>query len=176
MDRRTTSSRGLRIIVFWVVFCLAVVLDQATKAAVRVCVPAEGRTLLPGILDLKVVHNTGAAFSLGEGASPLFVVIAAAVVVAALLVVWRQDGLPLPLVVSIGCVAGGGAGNMIDRILEGSVTDFLATSFMDFPVFNVADMLVTVGVFVTFVGFLVWDHRREREEEPESVEKGEVDA
>lgn len=173
MDRRTTSSRGLRIVVFWVVLCLAVVLDQATKAAVRVCVPPEGRTLIPGVLDLKVVHNTGAAFSLGEGASPLFVVVAGVVVALALVLVWRQDGLPLPLVVSIACVAGGGAGNMIDRILEGSVTDFLATSFMDFPVFNVADILVTVGVFVTFVGYLVWDRRREA---VEALEEREADA
>lgn len=174
MDRRTTSSRGLRIVVFWVVVCLAVMVDQATKAAVRASLPAEGDTLIPGVLDLTLVHNTGAAFSMGEGAGPLFVIIAGAVVVLALVFVWNQDGLPLPLVVSIACVAGGGTGNMIDRILEGSVTDFLETSFMDFPVFNVADILVTLGVAVTLVGYLAWE--RHREVGLAGMGKGEADA
>lgn len=174
MDLRNTSSRGLRVVVFWLVVCIAVVLDQATKAAVRVCVPAEGITLVPGVLDVRLVRNTGAAFSIGQGAGILFVVIAALVVATAAYLVWHQADLLLSLVVSVGCVAGGGVGNMLDRIIDGAVTDFLATTFVDFPVFNVADMFVTVGVFVTLVGYFIWDHRRSEEVEPAS--RGEADA
>lgn len=141
--------------------CLAVALDQATKAAVRVAVPEGTRPLIPGVIDLMHVENTGAAFSLGRGAGALFIVIAVAALVVCMMLVQKIEGLPLYLVVSLGCVAGGGVGNMIDRIMKGSVTDFLATTFMDFPVFNVADIFVTVGVAITLVGYFVWDSRRE---------------
>lgn len=174
MDGRSTSKRGLRVVVFWVVVCLIVALDQATKAAVRECVPTGGITLIPGILDVRLIRNTGAAFSIGEGAGVFFVVVAAAVVALALVVVWRQDDLPMPLAISISCVAGGGIGNMIDRIFYGSVTDFLATTFVDFPVFNVADIFVTVGVAATLVGYLVWDRRRAASEG--DVREGKADA
>jgi signal peptidase II len=78
--------------------------------------------------------------------------------------VWNKPDLPMGLVVSIGLVAGGGMGNMVDRLMEGYVTDFIATRFIDFPVFNVADMCVTVGVFATVIGYWVWDSRRERDD------------
>lgn len=175
MDRRTTSSRGLRVVVFWLVVCIAVVLDQSTKAAVRVCVPEGGFTLVPGVLDVRLIRNTGAAFSIGEGAGVLFVIIAAVVVAACAFLVWHEGELPLFLVVSIGCVAGGGVGNMLDRIIDGAVTDFLATTFMDFPVFNVADIFVTVGVAATLIGYFVWERRRTTKEAA-PVRKGEVDA
>lgn len=174
MDLRNTSRRGLRIVVFWLVVCLVVALDQATKAAVRTCVPKGRHTLVPGLLDVRLVHNTGAAFSLGEGAGLLFVIVAVVVVALALVVVWRQDDLPLSVTVSISCVAGGGIGNMVDRILFGYVTDFLATTFVDFPVFNVADVFVTVGVAATLVGFLVRDRRAREADELERV--GRADA
>ena len=67
-----------------------------------------------------------------------------------------------PLVVSLACVAGGGVGNMLDRLLRGSVTDFLCTTFMDFPVFNVADILVTLGVIATLVLVARQDRLREQ--------------
>ena len=98
---------------------------------------------------------------MGEGAGPLFAVLALAVFIGAIVWVLRED-LPLRLVVSIASVAGGGIGNMVDRIAAGSVTDFLATTFIDFPIFNVADIFVTVGVFVTLVGYTVWDTRHAR--------------
>lgn len=159
-----TSSKGLRLAVFWLVVCLAVALDQATKAAVRVVVPSGTRPLIPGLIELMHVENTGAAFSLGRGAGIVFVVIAAVVLVVAMLLVQRTEDLPLFLVASLGCVAGGGVGNMIDRIMKGSVTDFLATTFINFPVFNVADIFVTVGVAITVVGFLAWDAKHGREQ------------
>ena len=64
-------------------------------------------------------------------------------------------------------VAGGGLGNMIDRIMNGSVTDFLSFAFIDFPVFNVADMFVTVGIAYTLVAYWLFDSKREREQERE---------
>lgn len=165
-----TSSKGLRLSVFWLVVCLVVAFDQATKAAVRVVLPHGSMTFIPGVLDLVHVENTGAAFSIGQGAGLLFVIVAIAVLAAAMLAVQRLNDLPMGLVVSTAFVAGGGVGNMIDRILKGSVTDFFATTFMDFPVFNVADIFVTVGVVLTMIGFLVWDMRTAHNHDSEESE------
>lgn len=113
-------------------------------------------TLIPGIIDLVHVENTGAAFSIGEGAGPLFAVVALAIACGAFVFVCTQEP-PLSLTVSLACVVGGGLGNMFDRIMHGSVTDFLATTFIDFPVFNVADIAVTCGIAVSFVAYLLWE-------------------
>ena len=102
------------------------------------------------------MENTGAAFSIGRGATWFFVGCAVVAFVVACMLVWNNE-LPFPLVLSLGCVAGGGLGNMIDRVATGSVTDFLATAFIDFPVFNVADIFVTCGVVVSLVLYLRWE-------------------
>ena len=141
---------------FWVVCVLAVLVDQVTKAAVRASlVSGKPQEFIPGVLDLSFVKNTGAAFSLGEGAGPVFIVFAAVVLAFGIWLVWSHDGLPMPLVVSVACVCGGGVGNMIERMIFGYVTDFFATSFIDFPVFNVADIFVTVGIAVSVILYLV---------------------
>ena len=71
------SARGLRYTVFWLVAVIVVIVDQATKAAVRMLVSAGSvSTLIPGILNLTRVQNTGAAFGVGKGGSVFFVVFA----------------------------------------------------------------------------------------------------
>lgn len=139
------------------------VLDQATKAWARTALADGPMTLVEGVMDLSLTYNTGAAFSMGQGAGALFALLALAVAVAVFLVVWRHPEMPPALVVSLSCVAGGGLGNMVDRLVFGRVTDFLATTFVSFPVFNVADSFITVGVVVSLVLFWRWDARRERE-------------
>ena len=90
---------------FWVICVLAVLVDQVTKAAVRASlVPGQPQEFIPGVLDLSFVKNTGAAFSIGEGAGPVFIVFAAAVLAFGIWLVWSHDSLPMPLVVSVACV------------------------------------------------------------------------
>lgn len=171
------SHRGLSVVAFWFTAILVVIADQATKVAVRHLMPVGSppRTLIPGILDLYRVENTGAAFSIGQGASWLFVGCAIVAFALACYLVWRYD-LPLPLVLSLGSVAGGGVGNMIDRIATGSVTDFLALTFIDFPVFNVADIFVTCGVVVSVVLYLRWEAREALKETPADANGGNAHA
>ena len=155
---RGFSRRGIGVVAFWFTAMLVVVIDQATKVAVRHLMPlgSPSRVLVPGVINLLRVENTGAAFSIGEGSTWLFVGCAVVAFVVACLLVWRND-LPFPLVFSLGCVAGGGLGNMIDRLAAGSVTDFIALAFMNFPVFNVADIFVTCGVAVSVLLYLRWE-------------------
>lgn len=148
-------ARTRRCVLFIAMAAAAVILDQLTKAWVRMALPKAGDTLpfIPGVLRLLHVENTGAAFSMGEGKGFFFVAIALAIFAIALVAVWKEE-LSVPFSLSLGAVAGGGIGNMIDRLWQGSVTDFFATQFMDFPVFNVADIFVTLGVIAVFICLL----------------------
>lgn len=160
---RDSAPGARRLALFCLVAGAVVALDQASKAAARAAlVPGEPVTLVPGVMDLSLVYNTGAAFSLGEGAGPLFVLIAAAITCLGLWVAWRRTEVPLSLALVLGAVAGGGIGNAVDRVAFGAVTDFFKTTFMDFAIFNVADIFVTCGVLVALVLFWRWDSARER--------------
>ena len=152
------SRKGTEVIIFWLTAVLVTIADQATKVAVRHVLPlgSPAVPLIPGVIDLLHVENTGAAFSIGRGASWLFIMCAIVAFVAACMLVWNNDR-PFPLILSLGCVAGGGLGNMIDRLATGSVTDFLSFAFIKFPVFNVADIFVTCGVAVSLVLYLQWE-------------------
>ncbi|WP_075280053.1 signal peptidase II [Thermophilibacter provencensis] len=159
----TSPARVRRLALFALVAAAIVALDQLSKVAARsALVPGEPVTLVPGVMDLSLVYNTGAAFSLGEGGGPLFVVLAAAILVAGLVVAWRRADVPLPLLLAVAAVAGGGVGNAIDRVALGAVTDFFKTTFVDFAVFNVADIFVTCGVVLAVVLYWRWDLARER--------------
>ena len=70
----------------------------------------------------------------------------------------------MSLTASVACVVGGGLGNMVDRLARGSVTDFIATAFIDFPVFNVADIAVTCGIAISLIGYLMWEQSLPPEE------------
>ena len=150
-------SKRARVTAFFAVAGVAVVLDQLTKALARTALAAGPAPFIPGVMELRLVQNTGAAFSMGEGKGWIFVIIAAVMCTAILIWIAREDGMGWPLTVGLSCVAGGGIGNMIDRLVQGSVTDFLATTFIDFPVFNVADIFVTCGVAVCLLIVLTSD-------------------
>ena len=130
---------------------LAVLLvDQLTKLAVRAVGEALHVTVIPGVIDFMFVRNIGAAFSMGEGHGIAFAVLALAVIVAIAVYLIRAPQLAHLEVVGMAMVAGGAIGNAIDRLAFGFVTDFIATTFIDFPVFNVADIGITLGVVLLF--------------------------
>ena len=150
-----TPARPRRLIAAGALALAFVAADRATKAWVLATLAQTGGTLevLPGIVGFRFAANTGAAFSLGEGMGWLFVVLAA-VMVAALLWYLATEPIVSKLeVVGLGMVLGGAVGNAIDRVALGYVVDFIATEFIDFPVFNVADIGVTVGVVLAVIGF-----------------------
>lgn len=158
-----TAATG-RLALFASAAAVVVLLDQLSKALVRdALVPGQPVTMITHVMDLSLVYNTGAAFSVGEGQGLLFVLICAAILVACAYEVIREKDMPLSLIACLGCVCGGGVGNAIDRVVAGKVTDFFATTFMDFAVFNVADIFITCGVILAVILWWRWDARRERE-------------
>lgn len=127
---------------------IIVILDQITKAIVRARIPYGGRWMpLDWLMPyFRFVHwdNTGAAFGLFQGGGLIFGILA--VIVSILIVVYYsqipQDEKLIRLAMSMQM--GGALGNLIDRVVFGPVTDFISVG--SFPVFNIADASITIGV------------------------------
>ncbi len=131
-------------------------LDQLVHWLVRASIPMGGHVpLIPGVLGLTYVRNTGAAFSLLTGHTWLLTLVSAVVLAGVAALLWKGvfrhplGRVPLALVLA------GGLGNLIDRAMFGYVTDMFRTLFINFPIFNVADMCITVGGFwlILYVAF-----------------------
>ena len=130
----------------------AVVLDQLAKVLVRATMAPPGTSIaLAGdLLRLTYTRNSGAAFGILPGGAPLFIGVSVGVLVAVIVYAWRWGPDRVWVIVALGLTAGGAAGNLVDRALLGWVTDFIQVPF-GFPVFNIADASISVGV-----GMLVW--------------------
>lgn len=130
---------------FFAVFIVAA--DQFTKyLTVANIALSEEVPFLPGLLQLTYVQNTGAAFSSFEGQQWLFALIFVAFTGLILFEYYKKPMGFLPFERwCIAAIYGGGLGNMIDRVRMGYVVDMIETTFMEFPVFNVADCFITCG-------------------------------
>ena len=161
MTVRTQQSLGIRLAIFCWAGAIAFSLDQLTKRWVLSNIPAGSRRpFIPGVLDLFHVQNDGAAFSIGSGRPLFFAALTAVVVLGMVYAVMREKNLPYPLIAILGLVAGGGIGNGLERVAHGSVTDFLATTFMNFAIFNVADIFVTCGIIAACIYWFIWDSKK----------------
>ena len=145
----------------WIALAV-VVLDQAVKAIVRREIALnESITVIPGFFDLTRVHNTGTAFGFMNATDfPFKTVILACVAVGALAAL-AAYAATLPANqwlarIGLALILGGAAGNLIDRITEGYVVDFvdLYWSGWHFWAFNVADAAITVGVALMILDLL----------------------
>ena len=122
-------------------------LDQAIKFwAVSALQPVGAMPLIPHVVELRFVLNQGMAFSLLSG-KQLFLIIATsiALIFVAYGLFFRSRGKLLQQIAFI-LVLAGGIGNLIDRVLNGEVVDYINLLFMQFAVFNFADICVCVGV------------------------------
>ena len=134
--------------IFLAVFAaLIVAADQLTKLLVLMNIPLHTQIdVIPGVVGLTYVQNTGAAFSSFQGMMWLFAVIFALLTVG---IVWEYKKQSLGFSKAewwcIAAIYGGGLGNMIDRLRLGYVVDMIETRFVEFPVFNVADCFITCG-------------------------------
>lgn len=122
---------------------VVLILDQLTKHTIATGIaPGEQRRFLPGV-NLVHVRNTGVAFGVFSGGGALvlaFTLVALALLVGYLALRPERPGLW----VSTGLLVGGAVGNLIDRIANGAVTDFIKLPL--WPAFNVADIAITCGV------------------------------
>ena len=150
--------------------CIAA--DQAVKLyVVSHLALYESAPLLPGVVELLYIQNTGGGFSILAGHTWLLTILTAALMagVAALMV---KRVFPHPLAMwSMAAIRGGGLGNLIDRVRLGYVVDMFNFQFMDYPVFNVADILVVCGT-VCFAAYYLFLYDKPSKKGGEEADHG----
>lgn len=141
---------------------LVVAVDQATKAIVRQLLPlGESRSVIPDVLDLTHVHNTGAAFGLLNAVEfpykPLVMIAIAAVALVAIAAYATQLGFHEKMArFGLALILGGAFGNLIDRAAFGFVVDFVDVYWetTHFWAFNVADSAITIGAILVLLDMI----------------------
>ena len=142
---------------------VSVGLDQWTKLWVRTNIEFGGQWLPEWLNWLspyaRIVHwyNSGAAFGMFQNGNLVFTVLAFIVIGAIIYYYPQAETNDWTLKLAMGLQLGGAAGNLVDRLLMGKVTDFISVGA--FPVFNIADASISVGVAVLLLG--VWFKERE---------------
>ncbi len=148
---RTTGRRMARAVLY---AACVVALDQFVKLLTAATLELGGTAeLLPPLVQLRRVHNYGAAWSSLSGARWLLIAVTAAGLLALVWLLRKIVRHPLG-VWSLTLVIAGGVGNLIDRVRLGYVVDMLEFTFIRFPVFNVADIFVVCGTIGAMVYYL----------------------
>lgn len=129
--------------------------DQLTKELVTSEIALGDEVDVWGPLSLHHVRNSGIAFGLFSGATPVVIVLTGAAVAWMLWFFWRSGARHPILPVSLGLVIGGSTANLFDRVRLGHVTDFLDLPY--WPAFNLADIFIVVGVGVLFAALALAD-------------------
>lgn len=140
---------------------LLTVIDQLTKYAAINTVKVNGPyEFLFGLFQFRYVENTGAAFSSFSNNKAVLILFSGLLLIGVLIVLLGRKIESKFVNFCLALVAAGGLGNMIDRVLNGFVVDFIEPLFIDFAVFNFADCCITVGAFM-LIGYEIYDAVRE---------------
>jgi len=149
---------------------LLIILDQIVKQWARIYLMPVGRIpIIDGLIGFRYATNTGAAFGIFQGGRWFFVILT--IIVLAVIIIYEFK-LPhtkqnLWIRIPMTLMLAGAVGNFIDRLLFGYVVDMFEFLFFNFPIFNVADMLLVIGTFgYAFAALFIL--KEESKEEPES--------
>lgn len=152
---------------FWNIFLCAVLgvvaltLDLVIKAVMFKKLPNEGDSMdgINGFFNFVHVENGGAGYGVLSGKRFLLIFISI-IVLSAYIIYYildakrNKDKTSFLLSISLGLITGGCIGNLVDRIFIGKVRDFIHLQFMTFPVFNIADICLTIGVILAIIYFI----------------------
>ncbi len=146
-----------RIILF------VVLADQLSKQLVRSSMELyQSIPLIGGLLDLTYIHNYGAAFSILQNKQAFLIAFTGLAMTTIVIYVARErKKLPQAEIAALGLIVGGGLGNLIDRVAQGYVVDFLNIHIL--PVFNVADMAVCAGSALLVYSVMILESRLGKE-------------
>lgn len=146
--KTSNKKRAVCLILDIILFSVLVYLDQITKAlAVKHLKDKPAYILIDGVFELHYLENRGAAFGMLQNQKVLFVVIAAVmlVVISYMLVKLPRNKHYAALEILLVLIAAGAVGNLIDRVSQNYVVDFFYFKLINFPIFNVADIYVSVS-------------------------------
>jgi len=148
---------------------LVVVVDQLFKRWIVLTVRIDGpMELIPSVIGLRYAENTGAAFGIFSNMRWPLVGVTLALIVVLIIIIRRYNG-GFWGSLSLAAILGGGVGNLIDRVFQGYVVDMFELYFINFPIFNVADIFITLGAIVFIVHFITTSVKHDREIKREAV-------
>ena len=163
----TQRGAGRKCALFALIVLMWVGLDFATKQIFKEATVGQRFLDQPilGLFDFRLVHNTGGAWGIFSGSTfelGVFSLVVCVLVAGYFFYIRREASWVTTIALSL--VVAGGIGNAIDRFAQGYVIDFIEFTFIDFPVFNIADIGVTCGFALFLIGFLVeWVRDRKAE-------------
>ena len=164
----------------------SILLDQATKLWAIECLEIFERiAAIPYFFNFYHIKNPVAAWGKCSDNRWIFLVISSVAIIARPIFLYKFRRAPKIFGISLSLIIGGAAGNMIDRLFapNGYVTDFIEFAFMDFPIFNVADICVCIGAFMLFIYLAFFDkvvfppdEKKKKEEAPVQEKDGAEEA
>ena len=129
-----------------VIILILTICDQLLKSWVASSIVLGGsKQLIPGIIELTNLRNSGAAWSIFEGQQTFFTIITIIAIIVIGYFIW-QYRKNITMLIGLSLIMAGTIGNFIDRLRQGYVVDMFETTFINFPIFNIADMCLTIGV------------------------------
>ena len=149
------GCRGIRLLL------PLLLIDRITKLlALKYLAPSGMKNVIPGLLSWAYVENRGMAFGMASGMVWLLIVLTAIVIGAIFAYLILHPGDSKLMRLGLWLVIGGGLGNLWDRIAYGFVVDFIRADFIDFPVFNAADVFVCAGAGFVLLAVLTAENKR----------------
>ncbi len=156
---KMSKKKKIFLIVDVILVILLVALDQFTKyLACEYLQDKPAFKIIDGILELNFLKNSGAAFGMLQNQKVFFILVAVLILLIIAYVLFRMpdDKKYNVMHFLLALIASGAAGNMIDRIRQDYVVDFIYFVIINFPIFNVADIYVTVLTFLFVIMFLFY--------------------
>ena len=151
-----TIKRVLRGLVQLCAMAGLVLLDQHLKnVAAQTLKAGDTVVLIPGFLGLHYTENTGAAFSLFSSSTQTLSIVTLIALGAALVALFTVKKKALIYDICVPLIIAGGGSNLLDRFTRGYVIDYIRTLFVDFPIFNFADSLITCACFALIIYLIV---------------------
>ena len=143
--------------------CIVLMVDQIIKIIINNSLELyQVIKVIPNFFSIVFVKNTGAAFSILENNTLFLIIISVIVVIILDKYIKKEEHFTTLSIISLGLILGGVFGNLIDRIIHHGVIDYLSFSIFsyDFPIFNLADIAITTGVFIMLINILLDKNKR----------------
>lgn len=159
MNTNISKKKKIFLLVDFLMIILLVFLDQFTKYLAVIHLEAKPAIkIIDGVLELNFLKNSGAAFGLLQNQKVFFILVAVMILCIIAYVLFRMpdDKKYNIMHILLVMIASGAAGNMIDRVRNDYVVDFIYFVIINFPIFNVADIYVTVSTFLFVILFLFY--------------------
>ena len=140
-----------KLLLFSIIFLL---IDQISKGLINLYMNVNESIKLFNLLSLTYVHNTGAAFSMLEGARWLFIILGIIALNVIFIFFIKDKKLNNFEIITYSLLLSGILGNLIDRFLYGYVIDFIDVNILNFAIFNFADSFMVIGVILLMIGMI----------------------